>query len=241
MAANTDKFHLMFLGVKSNYQNLNITIGKDIIHATKEVKLLGVTIDNELKFKSHIQTLCAKANNKTCALRRIRRHLPLKKAKLIYNSYVISSFSYCPLIWMFCAKKENTKINNVHKKALRILYNRPDLPFSELLKINNSYPIHILNLQKLVTEVFKSIHKINPEFMWNFFTLKELPYKLRSSKLLCLPPNQSSNNCTNTLVYRAASLWNSLDENLMSEMMLKKFKLNIKNWIGKKCSCKICS
>ena len=240
MVANPDKFHLMFLGLKNNYNELSVKIGNEKICASKEIKLLGVTIDNDLKFKSHIQNLCAKANNKTCALRRIRSHLPLNKAKIIFNSYILSNFSYCPLIWMFCNKKENNIINNTHKRALRILYNRPDLSLTELLDIDDSHSVHTLNLQKLMIEVFKSLYKLNPEFMWNMFTLKELSYKLRSSKLLCLPSSQLCNNSTNSIVYRASSLWNSLDESVMSENDLNKFKNKIKDWKGEKCICKIC-
>ena len=89
MVANPDKFQLMFLGLNNNLNKLSIKIGIEFICESKEVKLLGVTIDNDLKFKSHIRNLCAKANNKTCVLRRIRSQLSLNKAKLILNSFVI--------------------------------------------------------------------------------------------------------------------------------------------------------
>ena len=101
MVANPAKFQLMFIGVNEDYESLKVQIGDKSLYASKEVKLLGVTIDKDINFKSHIRALCAKANNKIFALRRIRNHLPLNKAKIIFNSYILSNFSYCPLIWMF--------------------------------------------------------------------------------------------------------------------------------------------
>ena len=47
--------------------------------------------------------------------------------------------------------------------------------------------IHVRNLRSLATEVFKSIHKLNPKIMWEFFALKNLPYNVRDKqKILTL-------------------------------------------------------
>ena len=39
------------------------------------------------------------------------------------NAFVISKFSYCPLIWMFHSRKRNHRINKIHERALGITYN----------------------------------------------------------------------------------------------------------------------
>ena len=44
MVANPSKFQLMFLGINENYDSQKIDIGDKSLYATKEVKLLGVTI-----------------------------------------------------------------------------------------------------------------------------------------------------------------------------------------------------
>ena len=44
-----------------------------------------------------------------------------KKGDCIINLFVISNFKYCPIIWMFCGKGANNKINKIHKRALRVL------------------------------------------------------------------------------------------------------------------------
>ena len=46
------------------------------------MKLLGVAIDNNLNFSSHIKEICGKANQKTNALSRLRGYTSEKKAKL---------------------------------------------------------------------------------------------------------------------------------------------------------------
>ena len=64
----------MALGAnKNDCFNLNVT-GK-IIPCFSEMKLLGIKIGYELKFKKHINELCRKASYKFHALQKIRRHL----------------------------------------------------------------------------------------------------------------------------------------------------------------------
>ena len=43
---------------------------------------------------------------------------------------MISHFSYCPLIWMFCFKKSTRNINSVHERSLHIILNDYESPYS---------------------------------------------------------------------------------------------------------------
>ena len=67
---NSDECHPFISGHK--FEHLWAKIGNDKIWETKTVKLLGITIDNELKFDEHLNNLCLKANRKLSALMRIK-------------------------------------------------------------------------------------------------------------------------------------------------------------------------
>ena len=69
MKMNFDKFHLLVAG--HNLEQIWAKIGTDLIWESNSVKLLGITIDNHLKFDKHIFLLCANANRKLSALARI--------------------------------------------------------------------------------------------------------------------------------------------------------------------------
>ena len=79
------------------------------------VELLGVIIDSKLRVNEHVKITCQKTNNKVKAFSRVVRYLEPQKASLLYNSFILINFNYCPLIWMFCGKKANYKVNSVHK------------------------------------------------------------------------------------------------------------------------------
>ena len=44
------------------------------------------------------------------------------KWRFLMKTFVESHFNYFPLMWMFLSRLLNNKINNVHQKALRIVY-----------------------------------------------------------------------------------------------------------------------
>ena len=93
-----------------------------MIWESSEEKLLGVTIDKNLNFNSHLSILCKKAGQKVTALARIAKLLPFHKRRIILKSFFESQFSHCPLVWMFCSRQMNRKINRIHERALRLVY-----------------------------------------------------------------------------------------------------------------------
>ena len=80
-----------------------------------------------------------------------------KKMKLIIqNTFILSHFNYCPLIWMFNDRNIDKKINKIQERALRITYKDNTSQFKELLEKDNSVSIHQKNLQLLMIEVYKT-------------------------------------------------------------------------------------
>ena len=141
-----------------------------LIPLSEHVKLLGVTIDNTLKFDTHVHGMCKKANKKLHAFCSLRPYLGSDNSTLLLKAEVLSNFSYCLLIWLFCRKTANNEINRTHTRALRILYRDYESKFEELLERDNAKTAHIKKLQKLMIEVYKSLNHLNPEYMWEFFT-----------------------------------------------------------------------
>ena len=95
--ANPKKFQFMILG-KGTRHTIVLNINNIKIKESQNVELLGLTIDNQLTFKDHINMLCRRANSKLHALRRIRKYLTLEKSKLLYNAFINNQFNYASII-----------------------------------------------------------------------------------------------------------------------------------------------
>ena len=117
MMANPGKFQFMILS--KNTINKSIAIDNKTIKSSKSVKPLRLTIDNKLNFGIYTNNLCKVASAKIKGLGRIRDRLYLSQAKILYNSFTLSQFNYCCLVWMFCRKTLKNKINQIQKRALR--------------------------------------------------------------------------------------------------------------------------
>ena len=104
-------------------------------------------IDSELTFNSYVQMICTKASQKLTAILRLANIISEKKKKVLLKTFFESQFSYCPLLWMFCSRKLNNKINRLHERGLRIAYEDYVSSFEELLIKDGSVTIHQRNLK----------------------------------------------------------------------------------------------
>ena len=122
MVLNPGKCHFMLFGVKENEQFDLICNDITLKHSSHE-KILSVAIDNKLSFDEHIINIWKTANKKLNALSRINHYMKQNQNEILLPSFIISHFSYRPLIWMFCSKKSTKKINDLHERSLRIIRN----------------------------------------------------------------------------------------------------------------------
>ena len=190
MKANPDKFQFMILG-PSDDKCFILKINAIEIRNTSEVELLGLTIDHKLKFDAHIDKLCKTTRRKLHVLRRIRKFTFICKYQ----------FGYAPLIWMFTSKNSMLKINKIHWRTLRVVYDDYNTTYEELHARHNDISIHQKHLKHLATEVYKFLANLNPEFMWPFFKNKSVPYKLRNGNICILPPARSSHYGINSVQF----------------------------------------
>ena len=151
MKLKEEKSHLLIFGAKND--GMAINIGASQISESESEKLLGVTLDSKLNFNVHVNQLCMKASQKLYALARVSNYMDTEKLKLIMRSFIMSHFSYCPLIWIFRDRFTNSGINKIHERALRIVYRDTESSFDELLAKDYSVPVHQRNLQLLMIEI----------------------------------------------------------------------------------------
>ena len=92
MKAKSDKSHLL---LSCNEPSTLVIDGSSIETNTKEV-LLGITIDKDLKFDDHVNSLCKKASQKLNALARLAPYTNVEKRRII-----MKAFEYYPIrIWI---------------------------------------------------------------------------------------------------------------------------------------------
>ena len=162
-----------------------------------------------------------------------------KEKEVLLNSFVLSNFNYCPLVWHFCSSKSLKKIEKIQERTLRILYNDSTSDYNQLLNKSSKASMEVKRLRNLALEIFKTLNHLNPEYM------KEIFYK--TTNLTHRPFNIKVNQ-NNTTKYGNKSLrslgphiWNSLPKQIKEETDYNKFKNYIDKWFGAKYKCNLCS
>ena len=136
----------------------------------------------------HISEICKKASRKVCVLATVTSGMGLSKKRSLMNAFFSSQFNYRRLIWMCHSRENNNKINRLHERYLRIIYNDKRSSFNALLEKDGSVSIHERNIKILATEIFKISKNLAPPQMHEIFKLKDQPhYNLRYNSLFPRP------------------------------------------------------
>ena len=244
MIINSDKFQAIILDKnKSNLTNIPLTIDNQTIKSVPSVELLGIHLDDKLNFNLHISNICRSAANQLNALIRLKSYLNFNAKRVLINSYIISNFNYCPLVWIFSTAKSLNKIESLQKRALRFLYNDYSISYEGLLEKSGKVKMSVNTLRNLCVEIYKTINKLNPEFMNNIFKVKENKRLVREQYKLNLETpkwNQVTFGAKSLKVY-GPKVWNSLPFHIKTSENLIQFKSLIKNWNDNSCSCAVCT
>ncbi len=110
-----------------------IKINGTIIPCEKEVKLLGITMDEKLKFEKHVNIICTKTARQIIEMYHFKCVLDLKERQI--KRTTLSYFQIlitCPIIWHFCGKTCTNKIEAIQESALQFMFNDKTSTYSEL-------------------------------------------------------------------------------------------------------------
>ena len=109
MQANTEKFQFIIFDKERQQRTLQLNHNVTI-QSVSNVKLLGVNIDVELNFNHHIALLYNKARRQINAFSRLSNVLNVDTKILIIQSFILSHFMYCCIIWHFAVLVTQRKL-----------------------------------------------------------------------------------------------------------------------------------
>ena len=200
--------------------NLKLKLNGTELKPKHEIKYLGITIDEHLTFKSHINIMNAKLKRANTLLALSRHYLPSNLLKQIYYSQFHSHLSYGCQVWgQIPASISQT--TTLQKKAVRLMSFSPvDAPSSPIFK-----DLNILKLNDLITTnniifVHKTLNGMSPSYFSNFLEpyIPNHDHATRNdpSSGYSIPPGSVSlNNIEpNSLKYKCAQDWNEMLKSL---------------------------
>ena len=108
--------------------------GTTVLENVESEKDIGVTIDRNLTFEKHIQTQINKANQILGLMRRTFLHLNNRTFSLLFKALVRPHLEYASSVWSPYKKKDINSIENVQRRAIRMLPQMKNIEYEERLR-----------------------------------------------------------------------------------------------------------
>ena len=115
--------------------NLEFRCENTIIPNSDTLQMLGITVDDMLKFDIQVANICRKVSQQVAVLKHMRNILPYDIRENIYMSFIVPHFDYCAQTWHFCNKGSAEKLEKVNERAVRFVFRDKCTPYEKRLCI----------------------------------------------------------------------------------------------------------
>lgn len=224
MALHPRKTKFMIISTRQKRQNLDINlpslyIGNDKIEEVSNHKILGITIDNNLSWSTHIKNISKNITSKSYQLRKIKHFLTQQARKIFFTSYIQSSIDYASTLWDQASNNLIKSVVSVHKRAVKLVVNKSSSLTAADYQSINILPLRSKFLFNKGVLMHKILHGNAPPSLKNIFTVN----RFRHSHMIDLPLPRIT-LFKSSLAYSGSWLWNRLPSSLKSETNFHRFK-----------------
>lgn len=108
--------------VSKTKHDLRKTFNKTAMASQQEIKILGVTYDSKLTFRTHIEQLARTAAGKLPFLRRISLLLDQRGRELFYKTQIRSPLEYSCFAWGGASFTHLETLDKVQRRAKRLIW-----------------------------------------------------------------------------------------------------------------------
>ena len=223
LSLNVEKTHLFFVSNLEMPYLPQIYYGNNILEFPSEVRYLGVLLDNKLKFKNHIQTICNKISKNTGIIYRLSCDVPHRVLINLYNSLIYPYINYCIVIWGSTYSCHLQPLIVAQKRAVRIINRAPFRSHTNSLFFQNS----ILKIDDVYV-YFVAIYVYNN--LSNFTEFSTSQHNTRRRRNL-RTEFRRTNVTQASVFFKGPTVWNSIPDYLRSISNIGSFKFHLKRYL----------
>ena len=212
------------LSLKYDNISLDITTGD---------KVLGVYINQNLKWDTHISYIRKKISTNLWLLSRIKSNIPLDYRIVYYKAYIQPHLDYCNIIWGNTKQSNLNRLLLLQKRACRIILGHEYTTFEDAMLRINALTINqriFLQKAKFMYRVFNS-H--TPPYIKDLFQCHTHSRRsLRSNNSFnFIIPKPNLELFKESISYSGTVLWNSIPTEARISNTIQQFTIKCENWM----------
>ncbi|KAK3517163.1 hypothetical protein QTP86_003917, partial [Hemibagrus guttatus] len=187
---NPSKTELLIIpGDPSPAQDLAISLSNSMISPTASARNLGVTMDNQLSFSSHVTNVTRSCRFLLYNIRRIRPFLSTQATQVLVQSLVISRLDYCNSLLAGLPLNAIRPLQMIQNAAARLVFNLPKFSHTTpLLRSLHWLPVAARIRFKTLMLAYKAKNGPAPSYLKALVTSRTAPRLLRSTSTARLVP-----------------------------------------------------
>ena len=259
LCVSAGKSKLLIIGTKKlkttkDIPETKIVVDEKEITATKSEKLLGVVVNDELTWKNHLHGdeendgLIPQLAKRIGILKKLSKYMTKDKLKTFVSGLFYSKMSYClPVFGNVFGLEDYKETNSRHTSftmqdnhQLQVLQNKVnrlllgaswDTPTVELLRDTGTLSVQQMIAYQTAVSVYKIVQSGKPTYLSNKLRIKKRNMNLRGRLGSLSQVENTLSIAREGFIFRGASIFNKIDENIRNETKLEKFKVKVKEWV----------
>lgn len=223
-----DKCEVLRINPKKKHQVANAVykINGEALKTVKDVDDLGITFSENLSFEDHILKKVKKANTLAGMIRRTFSYLDKDTFKLLFVSIVRPHLEYGAPIWSPHHKRLIKIVENVQRRATKLLPGMADLSYEERLKVLQLPTLEYRRYRGDMIETYKMTHGLYDVDITRKFLKErsENKYNIRMHEYAVAREIWKTNLKRNAFKCRITDQWNNLSSHIVNAPTLNTFK-----------------
>ena len=234
LSLNLKKTNSMLFGTQNKTNktdDFKLSLDNIEIERVNTFKFLGVTVDQNLSWKTHIDNLRKKCCSSVGILYKVNKFLPESALLSLYHTLVLSHFSYGITGWSSASDSHKSKLHIMQKRALRAISNSNFRSHSNPLFINyNQLKVFDLCNLNIGSFMYNYCNNLLPSAFNNLFNTNDdyHTYNTRNASDFKYPKIRTELG-RKSISYQGVKIWNDIPNHIKKSKNIGSFRHSYKN------------
>ena len=227
MILNSSKTKSMVITTRQKHQlktlSLNLSVGSSSIEQVREHRVLGVILDQEMKWEAHISSLCKRLSRNLYLLSKLSSYASRDALLMFYNAHILSHINYASSLWDSAGELHLKKVDSLYRRAAKIIGRGLQISTEEKQKHLKMLPLKKQLFYNKAVLMFKVWYGDVPGYLTSDF--RKATARYHSSNFIL--PLTRIDLFKRSLIFSGASTWNALPTSIRDCKSLKSFRNHV--------------